>query len=196
MILYLECHRGKQRKILTAKRQSKKVGCSFKVRVVYFSSVPGVIYAEKLAGHTNHDPTLVAPKESIPETLHSALYQLFRERNYGGKQAFMHLSRFGRSQFHLSEDVMSWLTMSACQRARKQFIATENKIVVRNDELSCKALKEANEDSFLYLVDEPGDWQIAFMTQEQRQVLQVCSKMIFIDACHSLNKKGELLSPC
>ena len=192
IILNLECHRGKQRRVLTTKRISKKVDCGYKVRITYYQSDPGRIYAVKSCGHTNHDPRVFSLGEAVPDNLHAALETLFKERDHSPKQAFMHLSRWGRAHFSLNDEEMSWLTLSACKKARRQFLSSENAALLRNDRESCRKLMDNNADTFLYLVDEPGNWQMAFMTKEQREVLRVCSKMIFIDACHSLNKKRDI----
>lgn len=171
------------------KEDFKKVNCSFKVRITYYQRDPGRIYAAKSCGHTNHDPRIFSLGESVPDKLHTALDTLFKERDHSPKQAFMHLSRWGRAHFSLNDEEMSWLTLSACKKARRQFLNSENAALLRNDQESCRKLMDNNADTFLYLEDEPGNWQMAFTTKEQREVLRVCSKMIFIDACHSLNKK-------
>ena len=87
---------------------------------------------------------------------------------------------------------MEWLTMQACRNARRRFINSSRSEGLANDEDSCRALASNKSDSVLYFVDEPGNWQFAIMTPEQCTVLRVCCKMIFIDACHSLNRKGDV----
>ena len=192
IVLILECHRGRQHRTLTGNRESKKVGCELRIRITYFKNDPGHIYAEKLCGHTNHNPRIVSVGESLPNRLQSVLNKLFEERDYPPKKAFMHLSMCGMKQYNLDEEEMGWLTLRACKTARRQFINKQRSDGIANDEASCRILASDNKDSVLYLVEEPGNWQFAIMTPEQRKVLQVCSKMIFIDACHSLNKKGDV----
>ena len=192
IIMILECHRGRQNRLLTGNRESKKIGCGFRIRITYFSTDPGHIYAEKICGHTNHNPHIVNPGESLPERLQLVLDKLFQERDYPPKRAFMHLSMWGMKEHNLDEEEMEWLTMQACRNARRRFINSSRSEGLANDEDSCRALASNKSDSVLYFVDEPGNWQFAIMTPEQCTVLRVCCKMIFIDACHSLNRKGDV----
>lgn len=185
---YLECSRGSSKKPVIGDKSTKKVGCSFRIRLCRYSGC-GSIYAARISGHTGHEPGAACPYEPVPLKLRRHIRELYLEIGCTPFKILVVLQKTGESK-GLSDDCMRRLTLGMVQKETRR-IKNANTIIP-NDDDSVLYMYQEHKDHFLYCDTTPGNMQVAIMSPRQQEVLQVCHKMIFIDACHSLNRKGDV----
>ena len=186
-IALLTCSRGQQKAVPATSKQGKKVDCEYRTRLTKFR-YEDAIYAEALQTHTNHEPGSGDYHEPETPRLKRALDDLYDLGFKPAKAVNVIKYQRGATRHNLTDEERHLLNKTMAVRVRKAY---NKRQASGNDLDACEALYNQHCEHFLYF-ERGEDVQIAICSPEQRKVMKTCHTMVFADAVHCLNRKGDV----
>lgn len=170
----------------TSKR-GKKVDCEYRTRLTKFR-YEDAIYAEALQIHTNHEPASGGYHEPETPRLKRALDDLYDLGFKPAKAVNVLKYQSGATRHNLTDEELHLLNKAMAVRVRKAY---NKRQASGNDLDACEALYNQHREHFLYF-ERGEDVQIAICSPVQRKEMKTCHAMVFADAVHCLNRKGDV----
>ena len=186
-IAVLTCSRGQQKAVPATSKQGKKVNCEYRTRLTKFR-YEDAIYAEALQTHTNHEPGSGDYHEPETPRLKRALDDLYDLGFKPAKAVNVIKYQTGATRHDLTVEERHLLNKTMAIRVKKAY---NKRQASGNDLDACEALYNQHREHFLYF-ERGDDVQIAICSPEQRKVMKACHTMVFADAVHCLNRKGDV----